>query len=62
MPFVLKEFNFDVQNLKKLVELTKDAKDGYIFNCDIRKLNWEPYFKNYISGIEKYIFSGKSKL
>lgn len=62
MPFLLNEWNFDVANMKELIDLTKDAKDGHIFNCDIRKLDWESYFKNYILGIKKYIFKAKTNL
>lgn len=60
-PFFLKDWSFDTKNFKELIDLVKSNKDGEEFNCDISKLDYELYFKNYFLGIENYILKGRKR-
>lgn len=50
------EFNFDAKNVIELLDEIAAADDGSEFPCDIRVLDWAPYFRDYWFGIRKYIF------
>jgi fatty acyl-CoA reductase len=55
--FGLREWNFGNENIKMLVEKTqKFHTQKYHLEFDMRKINWNEYFHNYIPGISKYYF------
>lgn len=54
--FMRNEFNFDVKNLSELLDEVDAADDGDEFCCDIKRLDWDSYFKDYWCGVRKYIF------
>lgn len=54
--FINNEFNFDVENVRELLDKVAAADDGKEFPCDVERLDWNLYFKDYWLGIRKYIF------
>ncbi|XP_055374503.1 uncharacterized protein LOC129607499 [Condylostylus longicornis] len=53
--FSLREWIFDNENQRKLCETISAATDGEEFNCNIEKLNYDDYIRNYMMGIRKFI-------
>lgn len=57
--FLFHEYKFEYNNMDKLRKALLSAKDGHNFNVDIsleNKFVWEDYFKDYVFGIQKYLF------
>lgn len=51
--FVKNEWNFEVENFKKLIEISKDQEGN--FNCDIKEVKWDQFIEKFVRGIDKYI-------
>jgi len=55
--FGLQEWKFHNQNIRQLVEKTKDFKmQRGSLEFDMRNINWTEYFRSYIPGIKRYYF------
>lgn len=53
--FAMHEWNFEVSNVKELINEIAATEDHNDFMCDVKKLDWDEYLKNYVFGIRKYI-------
>lgn len=53
--FAMHEYNFEVNNVKDLLQEISNAQDGDEFMSDVKQLNWDSYLKSYVIGIRKYI-------
>lgn len=53
--FAMHEYNFDVENVKDLLNEISHANDGNEFMCDVKQLDWDEYLKDYVCGIRKHI-------
>ncbi|XP_049639782.1 fatty acyl-CoA reductase 2-like [Suncus etruscus] len=52
--FLNQSWEFSMNNTEMLMaEL--GPEDQQVFNFDVRQLNWQEYFKNYIVGVKKYV-------
>lgn len=55
--FGTREWNFRNENIQRLVERTKEFKyQRGNLDFDIRNIDWNQYFRNYIPGIKRYYF------
>lgn len=55
--FGTREWHFQNKNIEALVEKTKDFKfQRGCLDFDIRNINWNEFFRNYIPGIKRYFF------
>jgi alcohol-forming fatty acyl-CoA reductase len=53
--FGLREWNFGNRNVEMLLEKTRNFRYQHAnMDFDMRKINWEEYFRNYIPGIKRY--------
>lgn len=59
--FAMHEWNFKVENVKELIDEIDVASDGDDFICDVKRLNWDQYLKNYVCGIRKYVLKDDEK-
>lgn len=55
--FALNEWHFGSKNIKRLAESLKSSQDWQIFPVDMRILKYDPYVKNYMLGIRKYVLN-----
>ncbi|XP_025837497.1 putative fatty acyl-CoA reductase CG5065 [Agrilus planipennis] len=56
--FSLHEFNFHTPTFQSLLDAVENSEDGADFTVDMRPeggFSWDPYVKNYLLGIRKYI-------
>lgn len=52
--FSCREWEYKSKNVKEICEnMTKE--DQETFFCDLKKLRWDEYFKNYVTGIRIYL-------
>lgn len=49
------EWRFKADNMQELVRVVKKAEDGAEFNCDISKMDWTEYMRDYLLGIRKFV-------
>lgn len=55
--FGTREWEFTNGNVDRLLKCTRDFKyEKGNLEFDIRKINWNEYFRNYIPGIKRYFF------
>lgn len=55
--FGTREWKFQNDNIKRLANITKKLEFRQCqMDFDIRNIDWNEYFKNYIPGIKKYYF------
>lgn len=59
--FALNEWHFGSKNIKKLAASLKTSQDWQIFPVDMRILKYDPYVKNYMLGIRKYVLNDPDK-
>lgn len=55
--FALNEWHFGSRNIKRLTKSLKTSQDWQIFPVDMRILKYDPYVKNYMIGIRKYVLN-----
>lgn len=48
-------WRFQSDNMRELVAEVEKATDGAEFNCDISKLDWSEYMRNYLMGIRQFL-------
>lgn len=53
--FAMHEWDFNIPNVKCLLNEIQLTEDGQEFQCDVKKLDWDSYLKDYVIGIRKYI-------
>ncbi|GAB1866827.1 Fatty acyl-CoA reductase [Camponotus japonicus] len=53
--FTMNEWKFYIDNMTKLIKFVRASGDCNDFNVDIRSLDWDAYFHQYMLGIRKYI-------
>lgn len=49
------EYDFEVSNVKELTNEVNLTSEHNEYMCDVTKINWDEYLKNYVFGIRKYI-------
>lgn len=55
--FGCREWNFRCDNVQRMIEETKDFKyQRGDLNFDMRTIDWNEYFRNYIPGIKRFVF------
>lgn len=59
--FAMHEWDFKVGNVKELIDEIDVASDGDDFACNVKRLNWDQYLKNYVCGIRKYVLKDDEK-
>lgn len=59
--FAMHEWNFECGNVKELINELDVAADGAEFACDVKRLDWDEYLKNYVCGIRKYVLKDDLK-
>ncbi|KAL1455577.1 hypothetical protein WDU94_009661 [Cyamophila willieti] len=59
--FALNEFHFGSKNMKGLAESLKTSQDWQMFPVDMRILKYDPYIKNYMIGLRKYVLNDPDK-
>lgn len=55
----LNDLRFDNSNMVELVQFVVETGNEDEFDCDIRKINWNDYFKSYAFGILKHLFKDR---
>lgn len=53
--FAMHEWDFEVNNVNELLTEISACDDQHEFNCDVKRLDWDTYLKNYVFGIRKHI-------
>lgn len=53
--FAMHEYDFEVDNVKDLLNEISYADDGNEFMCDVKHVKWDEYLKSYVCGIRKYV-------
>lgn len=53
--FAMHEWDFNIPNVKCLLNEIQLTEDGQEFQCNVKQLDWDSYLKNYVIGIRKYI-------
>lgn len=53
--FAMHEWDFKVSNVKCLLNEIQLTDDGQEFQCDVKRLDWGAYLKDYVIGIRKFI-------
>lgn len=53
--FALNEWQFGARNIRRLAVDLKTSHDWQLFPVDMRILKYDPYIKNYMIGIRKYV-------
>lgn len=51
----LERWRFKVDNMKELIRRVNDSGGGQEFNCDLSRLNWSEYIRDYMLGIRRYL-------
>lgn len=55
--FGCREWNFKYENVERMIDETKTFKyQRGDLNFDMRTINWNEYFRNYIPGIKRFFF------
>lgn len=49
------EWDFEVSNVKELTKQVSLTNEHHEYMCDVTKIDWDEYLKNYVFGIREYI-------
>jgi fatty acyl-CoA reductase len=53
--YTMREWNFVSRNPVQLLDKMSDEEQS-TFNFDVRKIDWETYMTNFVTGVGKYLF------
>lgn len=53
--YTMREWNFVSRNHFQLLDKMSDEEQS-TFNFDVRKIDWETYMTNFVTGVRKYLF------
>lgn len=60
--FGTREWNFGNENVRRLIEESKKFEfSNENMDFDLKNINWEEYFRNYIPGIKRHFFKENCK-
>lgn len=57
--FMSRDWHFKVGNMKRIMDEVDAAADGDEYYCDVSKVNWSDYMRDYMLGIRRLILKEK---